>query len=339
MRFERWGYDHRGWAPNTRYDYVRMCRAADRWLVEHFGVSVFFAQPKQLHAYYFSLPQKVQSRNNVRSALYALGSFLVDEELSAVNPASGLPRYSQPRGIPKALDKSPADRIMAAAKALGPEIEAMILLFGYAGLRRDEARELRWSEVAEDQGWLRIHGKGRGGRSKVREVPIHPELALALRRWRVKTKDPVWVFPSPLKYRNHPVSIATVAKRVREVGSLAGIEGLHPHLLRHTFATRLLDLGADLRTVQEALGHASPATTAIYTRIRPAKVADAVGRLDFRPTGLLDHHLERARQDGKVPAGGEQLPEGVLGRVVRSDGGEVERDEPDAVEGGATDLT
>jgi site-specific recombinase XerD len=73
------------------------------------------------------------------------------------------------------------------------------------------------------------------------------------------------------------VSVSTL----KEIGLQVGI-GLYPHLLRHTFATELLEAnGGDLRVVQEALGHASPATTAIYTKVRPARLEEAIAKLDF----------------------------------------------------------
>ena len=86
--------------------------------------------------------------------------------------------------------------------------------------------------------------------------------------------------PSP-RHEGRPISETYLRYIVRDAGNLAGIEHLHPHVLRHTFATRLLERGADLRSTQEVLGHSKLDTTAIYTRVRPARVAEAVEKLDF----------------------------------------------------------
>jgi len=77
------------------------------------------------------------------------------------------------------------------------------------------------------------------------------------------------------------VTSETLSRWVAAVGDRAGVPGLTPHVARHSYATRLVELGVDLRTVQEALGHASLATTQVYTRVRPERLTAAVAALDF----------------------------------------------------------
>jgi integrase/recombinase XerD len=149
-----------------------------------------------------------------------------------------------------------------------------VLLALYTGARHDEIRRLTWPQISD--GWVRLAGKG----AKERAVPIHARLRPGLGAWRVECPDPLWIFPSPACI-GQPVGSTWVRRRVRAVGELAGIPGLHPHTLRHTFATALLDRDVNLRTVQELLGHARPETTVIYTHVRPARSAEAVGRLGF----------------------------------------------------------
>jgi len=144
---------------------------------------------------------------------------------------------------------------------------------------------LTWSNV-EDHGqeaWLRFVGK----RQRERVVPIHPELRGVLKYWVTLANSPEWVWPSPFpSRRRYPVSKTWVQERVREAGNMAGIEGLHPHAFRHSAATFLLEAtGGDLRTVQEFLGHSSPACTAIYAMVRPARLKEAVEKLELRGGG------------------------------------------------------
>lgn len=101
--------------------------------------------------------------------------------------------------------------------------------------------------------------------------------------WREECPDPRWVFPSPYgKVKSKPLSSTWVRNVIRRVGEDAGIPELHPHLLRHTAATRLLNQGVDIRTLQELLGHASLQTTQIYLRVRPVNLRGALEGLEYR---------------------------------------------------------
>ena len=146
----------------------------------------------------------------------------------------------------------------------------------YAGLRLNEVRTLPWTDFSPDGAWLTFEGKGR----KTRTLPLHPKARSALERWRRATVSGLYVFPSP-QGEDRPLSKSHINKRFRELREEAQVPSLTPHVLRHSFATRLMESGADLRTVQEALGHASPKTTAVYTRVRPAGLLEAVERLTY----------------------------------------------------------
>lgn len=274
--FERWGFDEKGWSPRTRETYGRRARNADAWLVENRGVSLLFAGPKDLQAYLFSTPPTSRNRNNVRQALVGFGGFAVDKGLAQVNSALGLPRLPEPISIPKALECSVAQRIDVAARTLPMMERCLILTFLYTGLRKSEARLLEWSMFDEDFTYVRFAGK----RGRVREVPIHDVLQPELRLWRALSTEARWVFASTRR-RGHPISDTMVRYIVDDAGDLAGIK-LHPHLLRHTVATAMLEAGGNLREVQEFLGHSDPKTTSVYTRVRPTRLAEAVGRIRFR---------------------------------------------------------
>lgn len=276
--FEKWGFDEKGWSPRTRETYSRRARNADAWLVDNRGVSLLFASPKDLQAYLFSTPPTARNRNNLRQALVGFGAFAVDRGLAQVNSALGLPRLPEPVSIPKALEGSVAQRIDVAARTLPLMERCLVLTFLYAGLRKSEARLLEWSMFDEGFTFIRFAGK----RGRIREVPIHEVLQPELRLWRSITEEARWVFPSPRRTRQgHPISDTTVRYILNDVGDLAGIR-LHPHLLRHTVATAMLEAGGNLREVQEFLGHSDPKTTSVYTRVRPTRLAEAVGRIRFR---------------------------------------------------------
>lgn len=274
VSFTEWGFDVRGWRPRTQRQYAERVAAADRWLRRQRGVTLLRASEEDLLAWLNTLPPTIPSRNQARKALVAYAAWCHDTKRRKAHPAAMLPRLREPRGVPKALDVASAQAIMRAAADEGPQWLTMTALFLFAGLRLSEARCLEWAHVTP--GWLRIVGKGGVGRS----VPLHPVAGHALTRWRAACPSARWVLPSPIA-PDRPVSESTLRVRLARIGDAAAVPGLHPHLLRHTYATRLVELGADLRTVQDALGHASLATTQIYTKVRPAAVERAVSRLDF----------------------------------------------------------
>lgn len=276
QQFERWGFDEKGWSPVTRHKYVRRLRAADAWLTANKGVSVLMAGVKDLKAYLFSTSATARNRNNIRQALVGGGEFAVDQGYQQVNQALGLPRLPEPEPLPRALDVEQGRRIAAACKNFGPLVETLVLTFLYAGLRRNEARLLEWRHVESEATWLKFEGKGQ----RQRVVPVHPRLRDALLFWAGQCPDPQWLFPSP-RGIGKPMGETHLRLIVVAVGETAGIQELHPHALRHTFATRLVELGVHLRTIQESLGHADPKSTSIYTHVRPPEMSQDIKKLDF----------------------------------------------------------
>lgn len=274
--FVAWGFDVRGWSPRTRDRYRRRAHGAEQWLVENRGLSLIHAGRREVADYIYSTSPNARNRNHIRQSLVAYFEWAVDRGHRVENPAMAVARLREPESLPKAIDADQAVAVVRASEGFGPLATALIVTLLYSGLRRGELRVLEWSRV-EDRRWLRVErGKGR----KDRVLPMHPALVDALEAWRPHCGDARFVFPSP-RLQGQPVSETFIRCLVRDVGRAAGIDGLHPHVLRHTFATRLVEVGADLRTVQEALGHADPKTTAIYTKVRPERVREAIGLLDF----------------------------------------------------------
>lgn len=250
----------------------------DRWLAANKGKSVLWATSKDLKAWLFDAPANVTTRNHYRQAAVAFYAFCADVGYIEANVALGLPRLKAAKPTPKALSVTQAHAVEQAAKLHPLVVQVLVLLYLYVGLRRSAVRLLEWREVDLEGGWVRHASKGGGERIK----PLAPVVIDALKRWRTECPDPQWVFPSEYgKIRGRPLSNTWVYSVIRAVGRDAGIDNLHPHQLRHSFATRMLEKGAHIRQVQELLDHASLQTTQIYLTVRPTNLRDVVNTLDY----------------------------------------------------------
>lgn len=279
LGFHQWGFDEKSWAKATRRTYEITARQAHRWLQTK-GRSLFTATLKDLRLFHFALPPHPRTRNNVRQGLIGFGEYLIAREIRGDNPAIGLPRLKEPRNLPKSLSSEEISQILQVLPVFGPMWSAMVSVFAYEGLRLSECLNLSWEQI--DPPWLRFDStKSR----RQRDLPLHPEVQSALKKWRQHCSDPVHLFPSPI----HPgriMSVSFVYGYMRDIGRMAGVENLYPHRFRHTFATTMLnENNSDLRTVQEAMGHASPQTTAIYTEVRPARLKAEMDRLQYGRAG------------------------------------------------------
>jgi len=153
-------------------------------------------------------------------------------------------------------------RVLLEQTPLPEQVRALIEVLYGAGLRVSEVSGLDVSDVDLAQRIIAVrHGKG----GKERRVPLGDDGIGAVRAWvEVRGAEPGPLFVNDRGGRMSPRSIR---RRIEKAGQLAGLPGLHPHALRHSFATHLLDRGADLRGIQELLGHASLGTTQRYTHV------------------------------------------------------------------------
>ena len=210
------------------------------------------------------------------SAMRMLHRFMVEEDLRTDDPAVLAEGISKPAGIPKPLSET--EVVSLIGSVIGDEPRNLrdraILEFLYAtGARVSEVCSLNLSDIDRETSLVRLFGKG----SKERIVPFGSAAHSALEAWLEMGRE----LMVPVKWRRRDDSLAvflggrgTRLSRqvawnvVRDAGQRAGIEReLSPHALRHSCATHLLDHGADLRIVQEMLGHASITTTQVYTRV------------------------------------------------------------------------
>lgn len=278
LKFGQWGSDERGWSIQTREQYIWCIDHADRWLQERKNTSVVWAKTPELKGYLFSLPPNARTRNHRRQALVAFGAFLVEEGHTDVNHALMLPRVPETRRLPKGLSPRKARALEKASRDFGPKVELLIAVLLYSGLRRTAACSLEWSQFESNYEYVRFVNKG--GDESVKYV--HPKVRDLLKAWLQQCPDARWVFPSPQR-NGHHLTAHWVEWAVKRVGEEAGLK-VHPHQLRHTAATRLLELGADIREVQEFLDHASLSSTQIYTRVRPKRLKRSIDALDYAET-------------------------------------------------------
>lgn len=204
-------------------------------------------------------------------ALKSFYKFHAAEGRLAANPAENFRAPRLNPKLPRYLTEDEVQKLLRAPR--GPSFEmsraqAMLELLYATGMRVSELTAVKAEYVNLDDGWIRVFGKG----SKERLIPIHDRAKAALKRYlslrREKfsgqTTEPE-MFLSRLGRR---ISRVQFWRDLNAIGKRAGIKtALHPHILRHSFATHLLAHGADLRSVQEMLGHANLATTQIYTHL------------------------------------------------------------------------
>lgn len=204
------------------------------------------------------------------SAIKGFHRFMVAEQITEVHPTADLPLPAKPSRLPDVISREQAaallDQPFPHTPASQRDRTMLEVLYG-CGLRVSELCDLDQRQVLLDEEVLRVFGKG----SKERLVPIMGTAAAALAdyldEWRSGLVGRV---PTPAVFLNTHggrISRQSVHTIVERYGRMVGITGLHPHTLRHSFATHVLEGGADLRIVQELLGHANISTTQLYTHI------------------------------------------------------------------------
>ena len=213
-------------------------------------------------------------RASVARKLSALRTFLAWLVREGVLEADPLPRRGVMKldsRLPRFLAQDEAARLVEApdtSEPLGLRDAALLELIYSAGLRVSEARDLNISEANLDTRELRVTGKGSKQRVVLMGAAARDALALYLRDVRPRLAGKESGMALFLNRSGGRLSQRSIQQKVRKYAAKVGLgSGVHTHTLRHSFATHLLEGGADLRVVQELLGHASPATTQIYTHV------------------------------------------------------------------------
>ena len=209
------------------------------------------------------------------SALRGLFRFLFAEKRIAADPTSGLENPRRWMTLPKLLDRDEVERLLESPDVETPKglrNKAMFELLYACGVRVSELATLRIGSLHLADGFVVVKGKG----SKERVVPVADSSARWVARWmagpraRGRAAGSPWLFPGT---SGKPVTRQTIFLAIKAAALKAGLDpaAVSPHVLRHSFATHLVDGEADLRAVQMMLGHASIATTEIYTHVSRAR--------------------------------------------------------------------
>ncbi|HEX8238807.1 MAG TPA: tyrosine-type recombinase/integrase [Allosphingosinicella sp.] len=265
-----------GAALNTRLAYERDLRGASELL----GGGLCGASQEELKALAEAwLPLKRATVARKAAALRRFYGFLHDEGLRGDDPSAALPRPAGGRTLPKILGHDAVGALFAeldrrrreAPGGAAFRLTALVELLYGSGMRATELVSLPRHAVHPDKPFLILRGKG----AKERLVPISDRARAAVAEWAALVpRESLWLFPSG---KGH-LSRVRLHQLLKELAAAAGVppERVGPHVLRHAFATHLLEGGADLRALQMLLGHADIATTQIYTHVDSRRLIDLV---------------------------------------------------------------
>jgi len=271
----------RNYSPHTLRAYGSDVRRFHRFLaIDYLGVELETVHPGQVEAialrsFIASMARRgVARRTQARalSAVRSLFAFACREGIIEHNPATAVRSPKQEQRLPRHLRPGEIETLLEALDGedpLGRRDRALLELLYATGQRVGELVSLDWKDLDLGARVLRVLGKG----GKERMVPFGRPAVTALEAWHIHWQalhdhaesDDAPIF---LNYRGGRLGVRSVRRildRAVETASLAA--GVHPHTLRHTFATHLLEGGADLRAIQELLGHSSLATTQRYTHV------------------------------------------------------------------------
>ena len=280
--------DVRRMSPNTVESYARDLAALAAF-AEKRQLDPAALDRRDLEAFVRGLMASgLSPRSTARAVACVRGfyKFLAVEQRRESSPADDLRAPRAWAALPKFLDLAEVDRLLAQPDVTTPRglrDKALISVLYATGLRVSELISLKATNLHLSEGYLTCIGKG----DKERIVPIGQEAAdwvqkyLAEARPKLVPKSSPWLF---VNARGGPLSRVGFWKLLKEYGLKAGItRNISPHVLRHSFATHLLDRGADLRAIQMMLGHADLSTTQIYTHVLEARLRSVYDRFHPRP--------------------------------------------------------
>lgn len=278
-RYRAYLETERSVSPNTVRNYTKAVGDFLDFLGEEGTATLDDVDREMLRRYVSALTEREGLKSpSVAGRLSALRSFyryLVQEDLAAYNPVARLALPKLPKRLPQFLSKEEAERLVEApdtATPVGQRDRAMLELFYATGMRVSELVGLDVGSVDLDTREVRVWGKGSKERVVLMGVPAAEALRGYLREGRKALRGPSGVGALFVNQQGKRLSVRAVQVAIARHARAAGLDKeVHPHMLRHSFATHLLDGGSDLRTVQELLGHASLTSTQIYTHVTQAQ--------------------------------------------------------------------
>ena len=284
-------------AANTLSAYRRDLEDSQAFLKSR-GGDLATADTTQLRSYLGTLAAAdLSPRTQARrlSALRQFYRFLVEDGQRKDDPSAALDAPKLGRPLPKLLSEAEMLAVIEASRALdgaeGARLLAMVELLYATGLRVSELVRLPLAAVMRDQPFMTVTGKG----GKERLVPLNPPAKATLGAYLTLRphflgggKTSPFLFPS--RGKEGHLTRQRFGQLLKEIGLKAGLDParISPHVLRHAFATHLLDRGADLRSLQKMLGHADIATTQIYTHVQ-----------EERLKGMVEAHHPLSRSPGR----------------------------------------
>jgi site-specific recombinase XerD len=268
----------RGYSPRTRKVYVGHIRRFLEWIGPAGG-----RQPSEAaRRYLVHIVEEGEASASYHTQAVSAIKLLLEAVLKEPRLAADLPRPRRERHLPEVLSKEEVVTFLGALT--NPKHRALVLLLYSSGLRVSEVVRLRAEDMDVSRGLLRVRG-GKGARD--RETLLSPRALEAVRIYREAFRPTGWLFPGGRDGRHY--SSRSVQRIVEACARRAGIQKpVSPHVLRHSFATHLLEAGTDLRYIQELLGHQSSRTTQIYTHVASAHLArirSPLDELDDPPSG------------------------------------------------------
>jgi integrase/recombinase XerC len=275
-RFMNYLAIERRYSVETVKAYLLDLQKFEQFLAESGNASLLAVTIYDIRLYLSFLDEQKLSRNTISRALSSLRgfyNFLIRNDIMTENPLAYISFKKKNLRLPQYLYEEELEKLLAAARGNKPldyRNAALIELLYATGIRVSECKNIRLDDIAFDLGVVLVLGKG----NKERYVPFGHYAADAIQEYLEKGRKVLMTE----NQREHdklfvnrlgdPITSGGVEYVLKQVMKKTGLTGdLHPHMLRHTFATDMLNNGADMRTVQELLGHASLSSTQIYTHV------------------------------------------------------------------------
>ncbi|UCD58314.1 MAG: site-specific tyrosine recombinase XerD [Candidatus Hydrogenedentota bacterium] len=285
VRFLDWLSVEKGLSRNTVLSYGYDLKRYRMFVEEDCGVDISRIRRSNILDYLFTLRDRKLSSRSIARHLVSIKQFhryICRENYLKNDCTSDLDRFKVWKMLPEAMTRSEVERLLAQPGSRNPRgvrDTAMLELMYSAGLRISELITLRREDVLLDAGFIKCSGKG----GKQRLIPIGEVASDKLRKYLacLPAQHAEWLFPTRL---GKPFTRQGCWKMIRGYIRSAGMKKrITPHTLRHSFATHLLSGGANLRSIQEMLGHADITTTQVYTHVTSDRLRDT--HLRYHPRG------------------------------------------------------
>jgi len=280
----------KGLAKNSVESYARDLAKLTNWANKN-NFNLLELTRRDLREWLIDLAGKNLSENSKRriiSALRGFYKFLQFDGHIKKNPAEDLIAPQKSSYLPKFLNQTDIENLLATpdvSTEIGLRDRAILELMYACGLRVSEAANLILSDIDVDQGILTCTGKG----NKTRRVPVGKSAVEWLKNYLVvrREKENIETNSIFVSFTGKPINRQTIFKFIKEYAEKIGLPDVSPHTLRHSFATHLVQNSADIRSVQQMLGHADISTTQIYTHMTDAHLRKSYEKFHPRAKGNI----------------------------------------------------